>query len=125
MRASGARQRARQLRRSVACEPDAPRTGDRTTTDSCSAAHLSHPHHGDHMTMHGTTCIPYRGAGAELPFRVAPVTGDAEHGHSSMSTGAWIRDANGRPCRGALGVMGFLLATHALGILIYRRKGTS
>ncbi|MBC2642115.1 MULTISPECIES: PaaI family thioesterase [unclassified Rhodococcus (in: high G+C Gram-positive bacteria)] len=57
------------------------------------------------MTIEDVTALPFIATGAEALFRVAPVTGDATHGTSTMTTGPWLSDERGMPCRGALGVL--------------------
>ncbi|MFC9553420.1 PaaI family thioesterase [Rhodococcus sp. NPDC056960] len=57
------------------------------------------------MTIEDVTALPFVATGAEALFRVAPVTGDATHGTSTMTTGPWLADELGMPCRGALGVL--------------------
>ena len=57
------------------------------------------------MTIEDVTALPFVATGVEALFRVTPVTGDATHGTSTMTTGPWMADERGLPCRGALGVL--------------------
>jgi len=57
------------------------------------------------MTIEDVTTLPFIATGAEALFQVAPVTGDANHGTSVMTTGPWMADERGMPCRGSLGVL--------------------
>nr|ABC33872.1 hypothetical protein [Rhodococcus sp. T104] len=57
------------------------------------------------MLIENITAPPFIATGVEALFQVAPVTGDGAHGRSEMSTGPWLSDQRGLPCRGALGVL--------------------
>ncbi|WP_368680219.1 hotdog fold thioesterase (plasmid) [Rhodococcus opacus] len=57
------------------------------------------------MTIDDQPTLRFFSTNVEALFRVADVTGDATHGVTEMTTGAWLSDERGRACRGSLGVV--------------------